>query len=157
MRCGRPQAPCGAPGHAVAVPPTPMSDDAERRLLLGAEVGRLRLRETRRAFDPSVQVGLLDGDRVGFVLRAKDRPALDAALMRDVADRLVEESRSSWRTAWVVRPGDPDPHDLDLQWLAAVRPAFGSHDRTMEGCFVVTPGGWRDLLTEETRTWVRRP
>jgi hypothetical protein len=116
-------------------------------------VGRLRAGETRPTFDPSVQVGLLGGERVGFVLRAKDRPVLDAALLRDVALRLVEESPGTWRTSWVQRPGAPETHDLDLQWLAAVRSAFGSHDRRLDGCFTVTRTGWRDVVTEETWAW----
>ncbi|HYO40144.1 MAG TPA: hypothetical protein VER39_10845 [Nocardioidaceae bacterium] len=137
------------------MPSTASPRDASRRLVLRAEVARLRARETRRAFDPSLHVGLLDGDRTGFVLRAKDRPAVDVSVLRDVADRLVADSGSSGHTAWVVRPGQPEPHDLDLQWLAAVLSAFGSHDRPLSGCFVITPSGWRDLLTDETRTWVR--
>lgn len=125
------------------------------RELLRAEVGRLRALESRRTFDPSVHVGQLGGDRTGFVLRAKDRPVLDTALLRDVAGRLVEESPCWWHTAWVLRPGDMEPQDLDLQWLAAARPAFGSRDRVLEGCFVVTRSGWRDLLTDEVRAWAR--
>jgi hypothetical protein len=136
------------------VPPTPVAPDAGRRLLLGAEVGRLRARETRHTFDPSVQIGLLGGERVAFVLRAKDRPVMDTALLRDVAQRLVEESPGTWLTSWVQRPGAPETHDLDLQWLAAVRSALGSHDRPLEGCFAVTRTGWRDVVTEETWSWV---
>jgi hypothetical protein len=129
--------------------------DARRRRLLRQEVGRLRARESRRTFDASVHVGVLCGERTGFVLRAKDLPVLDAALLREVASRLVEESPDTWRTAWLVRPGTTDAHDLDLQWLAAVTAGFGSHGRPLDGCFVLTRSGWRDVRTDEARTWVR--
>jgi hypothetical protein len=129
--------------------------DATLRLLLREEVGSLRARESRRRFDASVQVGILGGARAGFVLRAKDRPVMDAALLRDVASRLVEGSPSSWRHAWLVRPGTVEPHDLDLHWLAAARAAFGSVERPLGGCFVVTRSGWRDVVTDDGHAWVR--
>jgi hypothetical protein len=126
-----------------------------RRLLLRAEVGRLRARESRRVFDPSVHVGVLGGDRTGVVLRAADRPRVDTALRTDLVSRLVEGSPAPWRTLWLVRPGAPDLHDMDLQWLAAARVAFGMHDRRLDGCFAVTRTGWRDVLTDERQEWAR--
>ena len=57
---------------------------------------------------------------------------------------------AKWRTAWLVRPGTPEPHDLDLQWLAAARTAFGMHGRALDGFYVITRTGWRDVLTDET-------
>lgn len=144
-------------GHAGAVPPVPPtpSTDATRRLLLRQEVGRFRARESRRVFDTSVHVGVLGADRTGFVARAADLPALDAALRLDVVCTLVEHSPATWRSAWVVRAGTPEPHDLDLQWLAAVRMAFSIHDRPLDGCYVLTRTGWRDAVTEESRVWAR--
>jgi hypothetical protein len=132
-----------------------LPEDAELLPRLRQEVGRLRARQSRRAFDPSVHVGLLCGARTGFVLRARDRPVLDAALLRDVASRLVDESPGSWRETWLVRPGTIEPHDLDLQWLAAARSGFGSRDRPLHGCYVITRSGWRDVVTDEGRAWVR--
>jgi hypothetical protein len=129
--------------------------DVRRRWALREEVGRLRGRESRRVFDPSVHVGILGGDRTGFVLRAKDRPALDAALRIDVACRLLADSPSPWTTTWLVRAGTPEEHDLDLQWLSAARMGFGIHDRVLDGCFVVTRTGWRDVVTGEAREWTR--
>src|SRR3954453_11259094 len=69
--CGRwPTA--GPPdGHAGAMYVS-VRVDARRRWALREEVGRLRARESRRVFDPSVHVGILGGGRAGFVLRAKD-------------------------------------------------------------------------------------
>lgn len=129
--------------------------DLDRRLLLRQEVGRFRARESRRVFDTAVHVGVLAGDRTGFVARAADLPALDAALRLDVVCMLVEQSPQEWRTAWVVRAGTPEVHDLDLQWLAAAQMAFAIHGRRLDGCYVVTRAGWRDTLTEESRVWAR--
>ena len=122
---------------------------------LRLEVGRFRARESRRAFDSSVQLGVLAGERAGIVVPMRDRPALDVALRTDVVSRLLEETPAPWRTLWFVRPGTPDPHDEDNRWLAAARTAFAMHDRPLDGCFVVTRSGWRDVVSGESRTWVR--
>jgi hypothetical protein len=127
----------------------------DRRMLLREEVGRFRARESRRVFDVSVHVGVLGGPRDSFVVRAQDLPAVDAALRTDVVAALLEDSPEAWSTAWLVRPGTPEPHDLDLQWLAAASTAFGMHDRSLDGFFVLTRSGWRDVLTDETRVWKR--
>lgn len=129
--------------------------DVDARLLLRQEVGWLRARESRRVFDLSVHVGVLGAGRDSFVVRAQDLPAVDAALRTDVVAGLVEDSPVSWRTAWLVRPGSPEPHDLDLRWLSAASSAFGMHDRPLDGFFVLTRSGWRDVLTDESRTWKR--
>lgn len=132
-----------------------VSPRTDRRLLLREEVGRFRAREHRRVFDSSVHVGLLGGPRTGFVIRAQDLPAMDAALRIDVVSALVESSPAEWRTAWIVRAGTPEPHDLDLQWLAAVLTAFAMHDRPVDDCYVITRAGWRDVRSGETRVWAR--
>jgi hypothetical protein len=131
------------------------SAPADQRRLLRQEVGRFRARESRRVFDSSVHVGVLAGPRTGFVVRAQDLPAVDAGLRVDVLSALVEQSPDLWRTTWLVRPGTPERHDVDLQWLAAARMAFGIHDRRLDGFYVVTRSGWRDALSEETRVWAR--
>jgi hypothetical protein len=102
-----------------------------------------------------VHVGVLGGDRTGFVLRARDLPVMDAALRIDVVSRLVQDSPSTWCTAWLVRPGATERHDLDLQWLAAARTAFGIHGRRLDGCYAITRSGWRDVLTDDGRVWAR--
>lgn len=131
------------------------SPDDGRRLLLREEVGRFRARESRRVFDHSVQVGELAGARESFVVRAQDEPAVDAALRIDVLSALLEGSPDGWREAWLIRPGTPEVHDRDLQWLAAAAAAFGMHGRPLDGFFVVTRAGWRDVRTDETRVWKR--
>jgi hypothetical protein len=134
--------------------PAPISP-ADVRVLLREEVGRFRGRESRRVFDAAVHVGVLAGPRDSFVVRAQDLPAVDAALRTDVLCSLVEQAPPGWRTAWLARPGAPELHDQDLRWLAAARTAFGIHARPLDGFFVVTRTGWRDVLTDETRVWRR--
>jgi hypothetical protein len=132
-----------------------LSPDITRRGVLREEVGRFRARESRRVFDLAVHIGQLGGRRDIFVVPARDLPVMDVGLRTDVAAALLEGTDESWREAWVTRPGTPELHDLDLQWLAAVREAFAMHGRTLEGFWVITRFGWRDALTEETRVWKR--
>src|SRR5689334_21913285 len=111
--------------HAGAVPqpthqpthrPTlPSIADAARLRLLREEVGRLRQRETRRRFDATLHIGLLGGPRTGFVVAARDLPVMDVELRVDVVSGLLLDSPPDWRSAWLVRPGIPEPHDVDLQ------------------------------------------
>ena len=138
-----------------ATPATVDPTTRQRHRLLRAEVGRLRLRESRRVFDGSVHVGRLGTDDCGFVVRAQDLPAFDTALRVDVLTALLEATPPSWHTTWLVRPGTPEQHDHDLQWLSAARTAFGIHGRPLDGCFVITRTGWRDVLSDEQRAWVR--
>jgi hypothetical protein len=135
--------------------PSTRSSGTHLRMLLREEVGRFRARESRRVFDLSVHVGLLGGAGDSFVVRAQDLPAVDAALRTDVVAALLDGAPRAWRMAWLVRPGTPEPHDLDLQWLAAATAGFGMHDRTLDGFFVLTRSGWRDVLTDEVRVWKR--
>jgi hypothetical protein len=107
-------------------PATP-SPALDARVLLRREVGRFRARESRRVFDASVHVGVLDGPRDSFTVRAADLPVVDAALRTDVVAALLDDSPDDWRTAWLVRPGVPEVHDLDLAWLGAAGTAFGMH------------------------------
>ena len=123
--------------------------------MLRREVGLLRQRESRRVFDTCVNVGIIGGPRAGFVVPARDLPAVDVALRTDVVAALLEETPADWRTMWLARAGTPEQHDLDLQWLAAARTAFGMVDRPLEACYAVTRAGWRDVLTGEQRVWVR--
>ena len=127
----------------------------DARVLLRREVGRFRARESRRVFDASVHVGVLDGPRDSFTVRAADLPVVDAALRTDVVSALLDGAPGDWRTAWLARTGVPDLHDLDLAWLAAARTAFGMHGRPLEAFYAVTRTGWLDVLTGESRVWKR--
>jgi hypothetical protein len=129
--------------------------DTRRLRVLREEVGRLRQRETRRRFDPCIHVGELGGPRTGFVIAARDLPVMDVGLRVDVASRLLMEAPPTWSDAWLVRPGTAEQHDVDLQWFSALRTAFAMHSRSLEGCYVITRTGWRDVVNGETRSWVR--
>jgi hypothetical protein len=155
VACGRATTPPPCERHAVLVHPSRSPGAAARQTLLRQEVGRFRVRESRRVFDLAVHVGRLGAARDTFVVPARDLPVMDVGLRIDVASSLVEGTDDDWREAWVTRPGTPQVHDLDLQWLAAVSEAFAIHGRTLEGFWVVTRFGWRDALTEEARVWKR--
>ena len=127
----------------------------DARLLLRREVGELRARETRRVFDLAVYVGTLGGARDSFVVRTRDLPVLDHGVRVDVVSALLEDAAPEHSTAWVVRPGVPEPHDADLQWLAAARSAFAVHERPLRALYAITRYGWRDVSTGESRTWKR--
>ena len=143
-------------GHACAVPaPSDTGLTRAPRSMLRREVGLLRQRESRRVFDTCVNVGVMGGPRAGFVVPARDLPAVDAALRTDVVAALLEDAPAEWRTMWLARAGTPEQHDLDLQWLAAARTAFGMVDRPLEACYAVTRTGWRDVVTGEQQVWVR--
>jgi len=135
--------------------PKTRSPALDARVLLRREVGRFRARESRRVFDTSVHVGVLDGARDSFTVRAADLPVVDAALRTDVVSALLDDSPDDWRTAWLVRPGVPEVHDLDLAWLGAAGTAFGMHGRPLEAFYTVTRTGWLDVLTGERRVWKR--
>lgn len=115
----------------------------------------LRARESRRVFDVTVHVGRLAGDRDSFVVRAQDLPAVDAALRIDVLSALVAQTPAEAVHAWLARPGQPHPHDLDLAWLSAATVAFAIHGRPLAGFFAVTRAGWLDVRSGERRTWKR--
>lgn len=133
----------------------PVETSPELALLLRREVGLFRARESRRVFDAAVSVGVLAGPRDRFVVRAQDLPAVDAALRVDVLVALLEGSAADWRTAWLTRSGGIEPLDDELAWLRAAATAFGMHDRPLDGFFVITRSGWRDVRTGEHRVWKR--
>lgn len=124
-------------------------------LLLRREVGLLRQRETRRAFDTAVYVGTLGGERDSFVLRARDLPTLDRGLRVDVVAELLERTPDELCTAWTVRPGTAEHHDEDGHWHAAARAAFAMHGRPLEAFYAITRYGWRDVATGASRSWKR--
>lgn len=128
---------------------------ADPRPLLRLEVGRLRERESRRVFDPSVNVGRLAGARDTFVVRAQDLPLMDRGLRLEVVGALLEEQEPRETAAWLVRPGVPEPQDADLDWLAATDFVFAAHGVRLTGFYAITRTGWLDVRTGEARVWRR--
>jgi hypothetical protein len=129
--------------------------DVARQRQLREEVGRFRARESRRVFDPAVHVGRLGEARSSFVVPARDLPVMDAGLRIDVCSALLDGAEEGWDTAWLTRPGTPEPHDLDLHWLAAIDEAFAMHGRVLGSFWVITRYGWRDTVSDECRVWKR--
>jgi hypothetical protein len=134
---------------------TRVATSGDLRLLLRREVGRLRARESRRVFHPSVSIGQLAGERDSFVVRSQDLPVVDAALRTDIVSAMLESADPLWRTGWWTRPGGVDPHDSDFAWLSATRAAFAIHGRDLDAFYVITRAGWRDVLDGEQRVWAR--
>jgi hypothetical protein len=118
-------------------------------------VGRLRQRESRRVFDTSVHVGRLGGPRDSFVVRAQDAPVVDRGLRVEVVCALLDELEGDEAAAWLVRPGVPEPHDADLEWLAAAAFGFAVRDARLTGFYAITRSGWLDVRTGESRVWKR--
>jgi hypothetical protein len=126
--------------------------------VLRLEVGRFRLRESRRRFDPALHLGRLGAAHETFDVQRADTALLDAGLRADVVSRLLdrfvpESDRSA--TVWLTRPGATSVHDEDLAWLAAARTAFGCHGHRLDGFYALTRSGWLDVLSGESRTWRR--
>ncbi len=107
---------------------------------------------TGRTVPPVVHVGVPGGPRRRFRIR-HDEPT-DHALRADVVAAMVGRRAPQPPWVWLTRSGQLDLHDLDVQWLAAARTAYGEAglDLTM---VVVTRRGWRDPRSGASRTWVR--
>ena len=104
-----------------------------------------------------MHVGLPLGDRVTIEVPWPATAEYDAGLKFDLVAALV----GSWSRAgkdafgWLTRPGVPDPHDADLQWLAAATRAFGAQGVGLRGFLAITRTGWLDVRSGERRVWKR--
>jgi|tagenome__1003787_1003787.scaffolds.fasta_scaffold20700433_2 hypothetical protein len=135
--------------------PTDAGPEPRVRVLLRREVGALRTRESRRVFDPAVSIGVLSGERDSFTVRAQDSPVVDDALRTDIWSRLLEKAEPGWRTAWLTRTGGPEEYATDAAWLSTAIRAFAVHGRPLDGFFVLTRYGWRDVRTGAAMEWRR--
>lgn len=127
--------------------------------VLRLEVGRFRLRESRRRFDAALHLGRLGAAHETFVVQRADTPLLDTGLRAEVVsrllDRFVPAEPEGSATVWLTRPGATSVHDEDLAWLAAARTAFGCHGHRLDGFYALTRTGWLDVVSGESRTWRR--
>ena len=137
------------------MPERPTPDD----LAFRGEVARLRADERRRRFPLGLNVGHPDGHRCGHQLPWPVPTEYDAGLRFDVLDALVEQLLPTWQDGsiwcWLTRPGVPEVHDVDLDWLAAARRATGAHGVPLVGFRAVTRTGWHDTMTGRSRWWKR--
>lgn len=137
----------------ASAPGAPRSDIAAWR----TEVGLFRSAQPRRTFPLGVHVGLPLGDRLTIEVPWPASAEYDVGLKFDLMAALV----ASWSCAgkdafvWLTRPGVPDPHDADLQWLAGATRAFGAHGVGLLGFLAITRTGWLDVRSGERRVWKR--
>ena len=124
-----------------------------------AEVARLRSGERRRWFPAHLHVGVPAGEQRRLAMPWPVPAEYDAGLRFDVADALVEALlddsgiRSVW--VWLTRPGVPEVHDRDLEWLSAAHRAVEGHGLQLAGFRAVTRTGWLDVVSGRRRTWKR--
>ena len=62
-------------------------------------------------------------------------------------------SRSPF-SIWLTRPGELEPQDVDLAWLAAAQSAYAEAGRDLTWV-VVTRHGWWDPRSDVRRVWQR--
>jgi hypothetical protein len=126
-------------------------DDATYAALRRA-VFTLRRSTRARVFAPAIHVGL--PDRPQHELVQPFRP--DHTLRTDVVAGLLRmQDTETLPAAWLTRVGAPEPHDLDMAWLAAARAAFSEAGAPLPWFVVVTKAGWHRPATGEQRTWQR--
>lgn len=120
-------------------------------LLLRGAVRRHTLAERRRRFAPVLHLG-----RPGGHERCAAAPATgtDLALRCDVVAALLAGAGSASHLMWLTRPGELEPHDVDLAWLAAACAAYAEADRDLTWV-VVTRRGWWDPRSGLRREWTR--
>jgi hypothetical protein len=115
-------------------------------------VVQFKATERRRVFDPVLHAGRPGGRNVDFV----DEGGLDQALRTDVCAALLSRARLFMErpVLWLTRPGLPVLHDLDQQWFAAARAAYGEASLPL-AIVIVTRAGWYNPRTGERREWKR--
>ena len=126
--------------------PSPFDDESER----------IRAVEDRPSFPLGVHVGSPGGERRSLEVRWPVPSEYDDGLRFDLVAGLLDHLGCGdsidpvW--AWLTRPGVPEVHDVDLLWLAPARHAFEALGVPLAGFLAVTPAGWLDVVTGESRT-----
>ena len=136
--------------------PRKRSPERVLAVLLRQAVRDYAATERRRRHVPILHVGIPGEPHEVFAIVA-DEPT-DHALRADIvaAMRKRAQQRGSGRPAlvWLTRGGDLEVQDLDAEWHAAARQAYGEAEADL--CFaVVNRHGWRDPRTGARREWVR--
>ncbi|HSV39789.1 MAG TPA: hypothetical protein VLI04_13615 [Nocardioidaceae bacterium] len=132
----------------------PVTDpDLIARLRL--EVGRFRVAERRRIFDPTLSVGSPAGDRVSLTVPTRMLEHADREGRSELVAALLEIAPEGTDTAWTSRAGDPAPVDDDLTWMAGADAAFRASGLALASFYVITRDGWVDPRSGERRVWKR--
>jgi len=120
-------------------------------LVLREAVRRHAAAERRRRFAPVLHVGRPGGQEVsaGGALSGTDH-----ALRSDICAALLARSGSVPHLVWLTRPGELEPQDIDLAWLASARSAYAEAGRDLTWV-VVTRHGWWDPRSGLRRQWQR--
>lgn len=120
-------------------------------LLLREAVRRHTLAERRHRFAPVLHLGRPGGHER---CTAAATAGTDLALCTDVVAALLAGAGTAPHLMWLTRPGELEPHDVDLAWLAAARAAYAEAERDLSWV-VVTRRGWWDPRSGLRREWTR--
>ncbi|MFT4287071.1 hypothetical protein [Nocardioides sp.] len=109
--------------------------------------------ERRRGHLPLLHLGTPGDQEVVHPIRPGE--AGDHALRADVvAAMLGRLIPATWPLVWLTRPGELDLQDVDAQWLAAARQAYGESGVPLV-FVVVNRHGWRDPRSGLSLSWSR--
>lgn len=111
------------------------------------------LAERRQTHLPILHVGVPGVRDVVHPIRT-DEPA-DHSLRADVLAAMVRRAGPTGTPlVWLTRPGDLVEEDVDAEWLAGARQAFGEAGLPLV-FVVVNRHGWRDPRSGLCTSWVR--
>lgn len=109
--------------------------------------------ERRQAHLPILHVGLPGARKVIHPVRP-DEPT-DHSLRADIVAAMVRRvAMAGLPLAWLTRPGELIDQDVDAEWLAGARQAFGEAGLALV-FVVVNRHGWRDPRSGLQLSWVR--
>ncbi len=117
-------------------------------------VADLRSAHPRRRFPTFVHAGQLGERAVEF--RVPADLSLDHGLRTEVVAALLSRALllTDQPALWLTRSGELDAEDVDLDWYAAARAAYGEADVSL-AMVVITKRGWRDPASGVGRAWKR--
>jgi hypothetical protein len=122
---------------------------------LRVEVGLLRLREHRRLFPAELCLGAYADRRITLPLPWPVPGTYDDALLGELTDALWDRWDAPSGATWLLRPGVPDPHDLDVRLTAVTERVAECRGTAPSPFVVVTRYGWVAPRSGESRRWKR--
>jgi hypothetical protein len=149
--CGGRVGGCAVSGRLIGVPLLVDPLPRPAALLLREAVRRHAASERRRRFAPVLHVGRPGGPELCAAAALSNT---DHALRADVAAALLARTGPPAHLVWLTRPGELEPQDVDLAWLAAAQSAYAEAGRDLTWV-VVTRHGWWDPRSGLRRQWLR--